>query len=258
MRTTALAALLCLFFATALRAEDDFEKRTFTGADGKTLPYRLLKPAHYDAATKYPLVIFLHGAGERGTDNERQLQHCVRDFAKPAIREQHPCFVVAPQCDNAYRWCEVDWGDPKPHQTPKEPSVPMGLLIALLPTLDKEFSIDPSRLYVTGLSMGGFGTWDLVTRFPQRFAAAAPICGGADNSAAPALAALPIWVFHGAVDNVVHPERSRTMVAALKAAGSTQVKYTEYPGVGHGCWGNAFAEPDYFTWLFAQHRAASH
>lgn len=256
-RIAALGVLLTLATAAALRAEDDFEKRGYAAADGKTLPYRLLKPLRYDAKQRYPLVVFLHGAGERGSDNERQLAHCVRDFAKPEVREQHPCFVVAPQCGGAYRWCEVDWGDPKPHQTPKEPSVPMGQLIALLPELAKEFSIDPARLYVTGLSMGGFGTWDLITRFPERFAAAAPICGGADDSAAPSLARLPIWVFHGGADPVVHTGRSQSMVAALKQAGSTVVTYTEYPGVGHDSWDKAFAEPGFFAWMFSQRRAGA-
>lgn len=252
-----LFMLLGLLSVGALRAEDAFEKRTFTGANGKTLPYRLLSPAKLEPGKKYPLVVFLHGAGERGSNNESQLQNCARDFAKPENREKYPCFVIAPQCDGAYRWCEVDWGDPKPHTTPKEPSVPMGLLLSVLAEFTKQPTVDTNRLYVTGLSMGGFGTWDIITRNPGMFAAAAPICGGADVTAAPSLAKLPIWVFHGGSDDVVKTVRARLMVEALKAAGSTSVRYSEYPGVGHGSWGNAFAEPEFFTWMFAQKRGAA-
>jgi predicted peptidase len=252
-----LLASMVLMGLPLLHAEDGeaFEKRTYTGDNGKVLPYRLLKPEHYDPKIHYPLVLFMHGAFERGVDNERQLFWVVKDFAKPAVRAQHPCFVIAPQCDPAYRWCEVDWSEPKSHKMPKEPSVPMGLLIELLPKFAKEFSIDANREYVVGLSMGGFGAWDLIGRFPTRFAAATPICGGADITTAPSLVKMPIWVFHGSADGAVHPERSRDMVAALKQAGSTVVKYTEYPGVGHGSWVNAFQEPDFMSWLFAQNLA---
>jgi predicted peptidase len=246
--------LAALVIALSPAAEDPYAKRTFAGAGGATLPYRLLAPEAPAAGKRYPLVVFLHGAGERGTNNESQLTHCARDFAKPEVRAHHPCFVVAPQCPNDRKWCEVDWGDPKPHLTPKEPSVPMGLLLALLPQLMQELPVDPARVYVTGLSMGGFGTWDLVTRQPALFAAAAPICGGGDVTAAPALATLPIWIFHGGDDGVVKTVRSQLMIAALKQAGSTVAKYTEYPGVGHGSWGKAFAEPEFFSWMFAQQR----
>lgn len=254
-------ALLCLLIgflgSGALRAEDAFEKRTFTGENGHSLSYRLLSPSKLVAGQKYPLVVFLHGAGERGNNNESQLQHCVRDFAKPENLEKFPCFVLAPQCEGPYRWCEVDWGDPKPHLTPKEPSVPMGLLLNLLAEFTKQPTVDLDRLYVTGLSMGGFGTWDIITRNPGMFAAAAPVCGGGDVSAAPSLAKLPIWVFHGGSDGVVKTVRSHLMIEALKAAGSKVVKYSEYPGVGHASWRNAFAEPDFFTWMFAQKRGVT-
>ena len=255
IRPLLLAAFVATLSSVAFAAEDPFAKRTFTGGDGATLPYRLLSPETPAAGKRYPLVIFLHGAGERGTNNESQLTHCARDFAKPEVRVKFPCFVLAPQCPGDRKWCEVDWGDPKPHLTPKDPSVPMGLLLTLLPQVMKELPIDPSRVYVTGLSMGGFGTWDLITRQPGLFAAAAPICGGGDVTAAPALAKLPIWIFHGGNDGVVKTVRAQLMIEALKQAGSTVAKYTEYPGVGHDSWGKAFAEPEFFTWLFAQQKA---
>ncbi len=247
------ACLIAACFVASVASAAEFEKRTFEG-EGGTLPYRLLSPPKAEAGKRYPLVIFLHGAGERGTDNEGQLNHCAKDFAKPEVSAKFPCFVVVPQCPGDCRWVEVDWGDAAPHHMPAEPSRPMKQLIALLPTLTKELPVDPDRIYVSGLSMGGFGTWDLVARLPGTFAAAVPMCGGADDSTAPAIAKLPIWAFHGADDDLVKPARTRSMIAALKQAGGDP-KYTEYPGVGHGCWGPAFAEPELFPWLFAQKRA---
>src|SRR5207244_7702516 len=117
--------------------------------------------------------------------------------------------------------------------------------------LQKEFSIDPKRLYITGLSMGGYGTWDLISRHPELFAAAAPICGGGDEDQAEKIAKLPIWIFHGAKDQAVPVERSRNMVTALKKAGG-EPKYTEYPDVGHDSWVRAYKDPELFAWLFAQ------
>src|SRR5437660_9250493 len=138
MKWAILLLLILPMVARAQKAEDVLEKKVFTDDKGKTVPYRLLKPEPLDPAKKYPLVIFLHGAGERGTDNEAQLKWVVRDFAKPEVRAKYPCFVLAPQCDPAHRWVEVDWGSPTPHATPKEPSVPMSLLIELLPKLTAE------------------------------------------------------------------------------------------------------------------------
>jgi len=125
--------------------------------------------------------------------------------------------------------------------------------LKVVDTVRKEFPIDDKRIYITGLSMGGYGTWDLIARHPKIFAAAIPVCGGADESTAPTIKDLPIWCFHGAADPTVPPQRSQNMIAALKAAGG-QPKYTEYPGVGHNSWDKAYAEPDLPTWLFAQHR----
>jgi predicted peptidase len=249
------ALILVLLVVVTARGEEAFATQTYTGKNGETLPYRLLSPTQVEPGKRYPLVIFLHGAGERGNDNQKQIKHAVGRFATPENREKFPCYVIAPQCPDGKRWCEVDWGDPKPHQTPTQPSQPMSLLLELLDEFRQRPSIDQSRLYVTGLSMGGFGTWDLVTRRPGQFAAAMPVCGGADVSAAPALAKLPIWVFHGDQDNVVKTVRSQVMVEALKKAGSTVVKYSEYPGVGHDAWTPAFKEPELFNWLFSQRRA---
>lgn len=228
------------------------EKKVYRDAAGKSLPYRLLAPTKLEPGRKYPLVLFLHGAGERGTDNDKQLVHGVPVFASAENRKKYPCFLVAPQCPTGARWVEVDWGGAA-HRQPAEPSAPMQLTLKLLETLTKELPIDSRRIYVTGLSMGGFGTWDIVSRRPNLFAAAVPICGGGDEATAKRIAKVPVWVFHGGKDGVVKPSRSRNMVEAVRKAGG-EPKYTEYPNEGHGSWGPAYRDPELLRWLFAQRR----
>jgi predicted peptidase len=237
------------------RAEDVqqlLEKRTYEDARGKKLPYRLLKPDNYDPKSKYPLVLFLHGAGERGDDNEKQLVHGVPEFAREENRKKYPCFLAAPQCPQGAKWVEVDWSADSQVQ-PDEPSEPLRLALALVGALQGEFSIDPGRIYVTGLSMGGYGTWDAAMRRPDLFAAAVPVCGGADETKAERIARMPVWVFHGAKDPAVRVARSDRMVAALIKAGGNP-GYTRYPAEGHASWGPAYRDPELFKWLFAQKR----
>jgi predicted peptidase len=252
----ALAALSLVFAVPAVSraadAKEAFKPRVFEAPSGRKLRYRLMEPQNYDPQKKYPLVLFLHGAGERGDDNVIQLVHGMNDFAKDENREKYPCFVVAPQCPKGQQWVNVPWSDDA-HTQPEKPSDPLQDTFDLLQALRKEFSIDSQRLYVTGLSMGGFGTWDLIQRHPDLFAAAAPICGGGDEKQAARLAKLPIWAFHGDQDTVVKPARSRNMIAAIKAAGG-EPRHTEYPGVGHNSWAPAYSDPKLLEWLFAQRR----
>lgn len=227
-----------------------FEARTFTGANGETLGYRLFKPANYDAKQKYPLVLFLHGAGERGSNNVMQLKHGMKIFASDAFQAKHPCFIVAPQVPQNEKWSNVNWAE-LTNALPAEPSRNMVLAMSALDALQKEFSVDAQRLYITGISMGGYGTWDAISRWPDRFAAAAPICGGGDMAQASRLTKLPIWCFHGDKDTAVPVLRSRNMIEAIKAAGGNP-KYTEYPGVGHNSWDKAYSDPELYDWMFAQ------
>lgn len=247
-----VAAFLAVAGVGRADERERYEARTFVAPDGAKLPYRLLKPATLDPAKTYPLVLFLHGAGERGDDNAKQLVHGCRDFAADALRGKHPCFVVAPQCPGGKQWVEVPWSG-LAHEMPAKPSDPLRLAVALVESLKGELPVDADRVYVTGLSMGGFGTWDAVQRFPKLFAAAVPVCGGGDarpESVKP-IAGLPVWIFHGDKDTVVKTSRSRDMVAALKQAGGAP-RYTEYPGVGHNSWSQAYATPELYDWLFAQ------
>lgn len=232
-----------------------FEPRVFTSATNtsESLPYVVAKPSDWAAGKKYPLLVFLHGAGECGSDNQNQLKWG-REWMERAVT-QHQAVVVVPQCPSGCRWVEVDWGLPA-HDMPAAMSLPMRLLLELLPAIDKEFGIDPARRYIAGMSMGGYGAWDALCRRPDYFAAAAPICGGADEKQAAAIEQIPVWVFHGAADDVVPVIRAQHMVEALKKAGG-QPKYTEYPGVGHFSWVNTFNEPDLLKWMFEQKRSAA-
>lgn len=248
-----------LLLAAVVRAgEPDprkrLEKRLFRNAQGESIPYRLFVPKDYSATKKYPAILFLHGAGERGADNEAQLVHAeVLRLVSDEAAAREPCFLVAPQCPPGAKWVEVPWDSKRPHHTPAQPSVPMRLSLELLDSLEKEFSIDPARRYVTGLSMGGFGSFDACLRRPGYFAAAIPICGGADDSRAKDLAGTRFWIFHGGSDSVVPVGRSRSIFHLLKAAGGN-AKYTEYPGVDHNSWTKAYHEPGLADWLFARHR----
>jgi predicted peptidase len=229
---------------------DMLEKLIYTNIDGKTLPYRLLKPLNYNPKEKYPLVVFLHGAGERGDDNDKQLLHGVPEFLTAENRKDNPCFLIAPQCPEGKKWVDVDWSAESETQ-PKELSESMRLTLGLIDRMQKDFSIDAKRIYVTGLSMGGFGAWDIIARKPDLFAAAVPICGGGDETTASTIAKIPIWAFHGAKDPAVNVSRTRRMIAALKKAGG-EPKYTEYPDEGHASWVPAYKEAAMMKWLFAQ------
>ena len=246
-----LLLLSLLSFVFAARGED-FEARVFSAADGARLPYRLLQPAHIEPGKKYPLVVFLHGAGEVGSDNALQLKHGLPVFAKPEAREKFPCFVFAPQCPKGKKWMDMDWITPG-NAAPAEPGPMEKLVLGAMDALAEEFGIDPDCVYVTGLSMGGAGTWDLITRYPEKFAAAIPICGGGDKEKAAAAKPIPVWAFHGLADNVVPPARSQEMIAGLRAAGG-KAWLTEYPGVAHDSWTYAYGEPNLLPWLFAQRR----
>ena len=230
---------------------NDYLKRTFT--DGaQSMPYRLLVPPGYDKAQKYPLLLFFHGAGERGTDNEEQLKFPpTAIFATADFQKAHPCFVLVPQCPQDQKWVDMPW-DATSGVRPAEPSASMQLALGILDAVEAEFSIDRDRVYVAGHSMGGYATWDCVTRFPNRFAAAVPCCGGGDESTVTKeVTQVPLWAFHSADDPIVPVVRTRNMIEALRKAGGAP-KYIEYTNAGHLIWARAFYEPGLFDWLFAQ------
>lgn len=223
-----------------------------------TLPYRILLPLHYSKSKKYPLVIFLHGSGERGNDNEAQLAHGGSLFLEDSVRSNFPAIIVFPQCPLNDFWSNVTIVPTNNGRTfifkpDGEPTPSMRSLLGLLAELQHDYKIDLHSVYVGGLSMGGMGTFELVRRQPHIFAAAFSICGGADTTTAPEIKYTSWWLFHGLKDDVVNPEYTIQMNEALKKAGA-DVQLTLYPNDNHNSWDDALAERNLLPWLFSLHR----
>lgn len=258
----AAAATLCLSVALARHAGAasvaDFQARSWKISASKSIPYRLFVPKGLVAGRKYPIMLALHGAGERGADNVSQLNHAFSNFwADDSIQKANPCFVVAPQCPLNEQWVvsPPPWDN---YDFTKAPITDnLKAVMAIMDALEREFPIDTDREYVSGMSMGGQGTWYTVMAFPDRFAAAVPVCGSSDPARAASLDPLPIWTFHAADDNVVAPKNTRAMVAAIRAVGGSRLRYTEYPAslrYGHESWKPAGRDPELHRWVFAQSR----
>ncbi len=241
--------------ALARRHETGFLNRTVT-VDKTEYRYQVYVPTNWSSKQKWPVILFLHGAGERGDDGLVQTEVGIGTVIR-RHRDRFSCIVVLPQCRKGVWWTE--------------PAMEAQVLKALDQTL-KEFKGDPQRVYLTGLSMGGYGTWATAAKYPGKFAALVPICGGirlparvrnapgmlvVDESSDPyagtaqKIGKTPVWVFHGEADPTVPVTESRKIVEALKAAGGN-VRYNEYEGVGHNSWDKAYAEPDLFPWLLSQ------
>jgi predicted peptidase len=233
---------------------DRFEAHEFvlgSGPSSQTFHYRLLKPGHIEPGKKYPVVLFLHGAGERGSDNKMQLLYLPELMASDAYRAKYPCFLIAPQCPTDEKWVDVNWSD-RHAVPPGELNAEARAVIGMLDEVERKYPVDRQREYLTGLSMGGYGTWALAAAFPERFAAVVPICGGGDEAQAARLTAVPIWAVHGADDKAVPVERSRAMIEAIRQAGG-HPRYTEYPGVPHNSWTPAYTDPEgVVPWMFQQ------
>jgi predicted peptidase len=255
-----------------------YVKRTFTDGAGRSLVYYLYIPDHYNSQQKYPLVLLLHGDGEKispkrtPSQNQTALlkQLYVRVWTStynapnnPQIQQRWPCFVVVPQITISQQWINVSLHKGFYMQgfyvQKQQPAIGLLMTMHLLDALQREYSgIDASRRYITGISSGAFGVWDAIERWPNYFAAAAPIAGAGDPTKAALLKNLPIWIFHGSRDNAVTVHSSRNMFAAIKRAGGKPF-YTEFPGLKHGVWGNVYALPGapqpvatFFPWLFSQ------
>ena len=220
---------------------DMMQEGWYTHEDGTVLPYRIYVP---ESDEPLPLVLHLHGGGGRGDCNRGHAgrNSIMQTLLSEQNRQDFPAIVLAPQCPPyPYRWA----GEQNVMQAV------MGLLEDIIETHD----VDAARVYIAGYSLGGQGTWAMLAEFPDFFAAAVPVCGWYDPERAPLIAHIPIWVFHGAHDRIVDVQGSRDMVAALEAAGSTSVIYTEYRTEGHSSWQRAWREPELFPWMFAQVRA---
>jgi predicted peptidase len=251
---TGLLLFFCGLNITATFSQSArFNFNKYTNGKGDTLNYRLLYP-DYDTVRKYPLVIFLHGSGERGNDNEAQLKWGVMNFATDQNMIKYPAIVIAPQCPENSDWANFysNRNELDLHLSPT-PAKPMELLIGFIHQLIKTMPVDTNRIYITGLSMGGYGTYDAIERYPNLFAAAVPVCGAGDTSKVNAITHIPIWIFHGAEDAAVNPIYSLNMLKALTKAGA-HPGFTQYPEVGHFSWLAAYSDPLMIEWLFRQHK----
>jgi predicted peptidase len=218
------------------RAEQGFVSRVYKGADGAESRYVVFVPHGYTPDKAYPVVLFLHGSGSTGDDGKKQVSGIAAEIRK--AEKAFPAVVVFPQSQK--RTWRANSEDGK-------------RAMAILAEVEKTYKTDPKRVYLTGLSMGGFGTWSLAAAHPDRWAAIVPICGGGNPADAAKIKDLPCWCFHGDADPTVKVDGSRNMVKAVKDAGGSP-KYTEYPGVGHNSWTKAYATKELYDWLWEQKR----
>ncbi|HEY2380021.1 MAG TPA: prolyl oligopeptidase family serine peptidase [Terriglobia bacterium] len=237
-----------LFLLTALLLPQNSIDGFVPGAYKKHggMPYRLFIPQGYSPEKKYPIVIWLHGAGSAGTDNIGQIsldnKVGTHFWARPENQQKHPAFVLAPQS-------KAGWDN----NESKGLSGELKQVLDILDIVRKTYSIDEARMYIAGQSNGGIGTWGLITKKPGLFAAAVPLCGAGNPKLAARAIGTAVWAFQGAKDDTIPPEYSRSMIAAMKLAGGTP-RYTEYKDLGHEIWDRVFQEPELEDWLFAQHK----
>jgi len=233
----------------------DLQSRIFSDpTTGFALPYRLFVPADCGAGNPCGLLLFLHGAGERGTDNQAQLKNDALAWTARQAQAGNPTVVVYPQCPGNAQWVDAPWSEGSYSVAKTAISKPMEAVMSLLAALQQEFPIDPKRLLVTGPSMGGYGTFDIIARNPDMFAGALSLCGGGDPSQGQALRNLPIWIFHGDSDPAVPVRGSRQMVRALRDAGGAP-NYTEVASGGHNMWNIAYQDLKVLRWLLAQKKS---
>ena len=251
MKTLLMLALLifsgkCLLAGESQKQEQTVEHYDFKVQHEYHLQYLLYMPPDYkaDDTAKWPLILFLHGAGERGTNILKVATHGPPKLVRAG--HEFPFILVSPQCPEGRVWSR-------------------DILLALLDFVEKKYRVDTTRVYVTGLSMGGYGTWDLGLTHPGRFAAIVPICGGGDyitgllssRDKAQAIKTLGVWAFHGAKDPVVPVSESERMVGLLKHYGAQDVKLTIYPEAQHNSWTQAYDDPELYKWMLAHRRGAA-
>ncbi len=244
-----LAFLAAASFTTEVTKDDvDFRKKVFVNKKGERLSYRLYVPVTYSKEIKYPLVVWLHGGAGRGSDNVAQISKSnskgTHFWIAPQNQANFPAFVFAPQCP-----MDDNWADPEVNQ----PGKALLLAIEALDALQKEFSIDPDRVYVAGQSMGGLGVYALLQLYPERWAAGMVMCAYDNFSNTLAISRVPVWVFQGDADQTVPVDLVREMMKQLRKV-HANLRYTEYHGVDHEVWDRAFAEPELLPWLSAQKR----
>jgi predicted peptidase len=234
-----LAVLACAVPSRAAEKDRGFVNKVYKGKEGES-KYVLFVPHGYTGDKEYPLILFLHGAGERGEDGQLPVKQGIGNaIGFKGGEQKFPCFVVFPQCKVGSNW-KAEGPDGQ-------------RALAILAEVQKEYKIDGKRIYLTGLSMGGSGTWSLAAAYPDRWAAIVPICGRGDLDNAEKIKHIPCWCFVGDRDSAETVKNSRDMIAALKKAGG-EPRYSEFPYVGHNSWDSAYVTPELYTWLLAQQR----
>jgi predicted peptidase len=229
--------------AAACASDTGFVKQTHQCRDGQTVKYTVFVPPTYSPGQRLPVILFLHGIGESGTDGHRATEVGIG----PAVRKRErtfPAIVVIPQAQKNDFAIVTTWFPSRPEGT---------RALEILAAIQRQYQTDPDRVYLTGVSMGGFGTWAMASAFPEKWAAIVPICGGGDRNQAGILKTIPCWCFHGSDDNSVQVGNSRSMIEALRKTGGNP-RYTEYDGVGHDCWNRAYSTDELWEWLWQQKR----
>ena len=229
------------------------EPKSMTLSNGDTFNYRMYVPENYDASKAYPVLILLHGAGERGHDNALQMKNMVATLFADEDSPIQDSIFLCPQCPTDNQWVDTPWaeGDYRTDEVPESNEL-QGVL-EMLASVRESHNVDPNRIYIMGISMGGFGTWDMIIRHPDIFAAAIPICGGGDSSKAEVIAHIPIRTFHGDADKSVPVEGTRAMVEALRAVGGN-IEYEELAGYTHNVWDYVAQKEGLMDWLFSQRK----
>jgi len=221
-----------------------FEARTFVNSEGDSLLFRLMKPLDFDSTRQYPLIVCLHGSSAVGNDNVKQVAATLpaQLLSEPKNRKKYPAFLFVPQCPRGFGWGGL----------PEHASVD-SLVFEAIASIEREFPIDAKRRYISGYSMGGYGTWHFICARPEMFAAAVPICGGGDPTLADKIIDVPVWAFHGAKDMNAPVSDSRNMIEAMKRAGGNP-RYTVFPDAAHNIWEEVYETRELLEWMFEQER----
>jgi len=236
MKKTRILPLMAILFVQTLAAQPAAKYKNYSENHYHGLRYGLFKPAQYEPGKAYPLIVFLHGSNDTVSRDNFWYQD--------SIQSQHPCFVLTPKCEEPNQGWGNTWKNGHTEATSKT--------LALVDSLVKRYHIDTDRLYIYGISMGGFGVFSVLAKEQGKFAAGYAVCGGSSTSAAPLLLNTPLWIFHGSIDDIVPVTLSRDLYHEMVRLGGRYVRYTEYPGVKHNSWENVSKEQSLVQWLFAQ------
>lgn len=235
-----------------------YEKNTkafvYTDKNGAKMPYRLFLPDNYNPKKEYPIVLVFHGAGSRGNDNLKQLRPWVAGWMDAEVQKEHPSIILMPQCPKKQQWVNVPWKEGSYRFKDIPESDPMQLSKEIFDKVVQEYAVDKNRVYVMGMSMGGYGTWNFTMRYPKIVAAAVPICGAGDPSMAKKIKRIPIWAFHGDKDPTVPLAGSTEMIEALTRFKKHKARLTIYKDVGHNSYELAWKNPALIDWVFSQHK----